>query len=120
VRDAPGAERLVAAQAELKRACSLLIVARPESLTDLRDTLARAVSELTDFRSQLGVALADSGNRSKASALRSDIETAKRLLQNLARFYVGWERILGTMSSGYTAAGDPAQVVRVGRLCCRG
>ena len=44
---------------------------------------------------------------------------ASGLLQNLASFYRGWERILGTMTGGYTASGNPAPVARAGRLCCQ-
>ena len=117
---APGAERLVAARLEVKRASHLLIAPTPEALQSCQDALEHAVSALTDFRSRGVEVPADGKVRSLAGALRTEIRTARRLLQNLAGFYRGWERILGSMSAGYTAGGDPAPVTRVGRLCCRG
>jgi hypothetical protein len=117
---APVAERLVAAQWEVKRACNLLIAPTPEALDNCQDALTRAVSALTEFRSQCLEVLADPGARPMVDALRAEILRAGRLLQNLAGFYRGWERILGTMSAGYTAGGDPAPVARIGRFCCRG
>jgi hypothetical protein len=75
---------------------------------------------LTELRPQGAEVSTDSEVKSQARALRVEILPVSRLLQNLANFYRGWERILGTMSAGYTAAGDPAPVTRTGRLCCRG
>jgi len=117
---APGAERLAAARSEMNRACNLLIAPTPEALNTCRDSLERAVSALTEFRSLCADFPADSGAKSLACALRAEVLRARGLLQSLASFYRGWERILGTMSAGYTAGGDPAPVARVGRLCCRG
>jgi len=120
VPSAPAAERLVAAQSEVNRACNLLIAPNPEALNRCQDALAQAVSALTEFRSQCLEVPAGSGAKSMVCALRAEILRANRLLQSLAGFFRGWERILGTMSGGYTACGDPAPVARVGRLCCRG
>ena len=116
----PFAERLVAAKSEVTRACDLLIDPTPEALNNCQDALERAISQLADFRSQCRDRPAGSGARSVACTLRTEVRRAARLLQSLARFYSGWERILGAMSGGYTASGDPAPVARTGRLCCRG
>jgi hypothetical protein len=112
--------RLAAARAEVGRACDLLIAATPEALDHCRDKLERAVSELAGFRSQCRELPASPEDWSMACALRTEVLRASRLIQNLAGFYHGWERILGTMSGGYTANGDPAPVARIGRLYCRG
>jgi hypothetical protein len=117
---AASAERLVAARSEVKRACDLLIATTPEALNRCQEALAQAVYELREFRSQCGESPGDSTALSTAAALRGELRRANRLLQNLASFYRGWERILGTMSAGYTSGGDPAPVARTGRLCCRG
>jgi hypothetical protein len=117
---APGADRLAAARTEVKRACDLLIAPTPEALVNCQDALERAVLAFMEFRSQGRQVPAGAGGGTVAGALRAEILGARRLLQSLAGFYRGWERILGTMSAGYTAGGDPAPVSRIGRLCCRG
>jgi hypothetical protein len=117
---APSPTPLVAVRAEVRRACDLLVAASPEALDRCQEALQRAVSGLTDFRSQCLRAPDDAGVRSTAGGLRSEVRRAARLLESLAGFYHGWERILGAMSGGYTADGAPATVVRHGRLYCRG
>ena len=116
----PRAERLAAARAEVDRACNLLIASTPEALNDCQNALERAVAALEEFRSYCQEVPPDPGAKSLAQALRRDLARPRRLLENLAAFYRGWERILGTMSGGYTANGAPAAVARQGRFCCRG
>jgi len=113
-------ERLVAVEAEVKRACDLLVDATPEALDRCQGALRQAVSQLVDFRETYRRLPLHAGVRSTAGGLRAEVRRAARLLESLASFYHGWERILGAMSAGYTARGDPAPVVRSGRLCCRG
>jgi hypothetical protein len=115
---APGAERLAIARSEVHRACDLLIASTPEALDDCQDALARAVSVLHDFRRNQ--VPPSPGLTALARALKADVARANHLLQRLARFYKGWERMLGTMSGGYTSSGAPAAVARQGRFCCRG
>jgi len=112
--------RLLAARSEVKRAGDLLTVATPDALESCRNALERAVGELAEFRLQWREQPAGPGARSMARAVRAEVWRSARLLESLAGFYRGWERILGTMSGGYTARGDPAPVARIGRLCCRG
>jgi hypothetical protein len=117
---APGAERLAMARSEVKRACELLTAPSPEALANCRETLERALLALEDFQTHCRMALPGSGSKAVAKALRSDILRAGRLLQNLAGFYRGWERILGAMSGGYTVSGAPAPVARERRIWCQG
>jgi hypothetical protein len=114
------AERLEMARAEVTRACGLLIAPTPEALHTCQDALQQAVAALTELQSPPEEFRADPAVKPQARALRTEVLRADRLLQNLARFYRGWERILGTMSAGYTVNGDPAPVNRMGRLCFRG
>jgi len=114
------AERLAAARAEVTRACELLVDASPDALERSRGALERAVSLLAVYVSQGPETAGKAGDRSAAHGLRAEVQRAARLLQCLADFHFGWERILGAMSAGYTATGDPAAVTRPGRLCCRG
>jgi hypothetical protein len=110
---------LAAARAELQRACGLLVASTPEAWNGCRVALEEAVAQLARFRSQPRGPESDAAVR-MAGALRKEVLLARALLQNLAAFYRGWERILGTMSGGYTSSGEPAPVSRTGRLCCRG
>ena len=117
---APGAERLATARSDVSRACDLLIAPTPQALDSCQDALRRAVAAMAEFRTQhrdVPIAL---DAAPIVRGLQAEIRRAKQLLQNLASFYHGWERILGTMSGGYTSSGDPAPVERRGRLCCRG
>src|SRR5580693_8238230 len=113
------AERLEAAHSEMKRACDLLIAPTPEAIDSCQNSLQRALSELVEFRSKIKQISAGEATQRLARGLRAEVLRAARLLQNLARFYRGWERILGAMTAGYTASGEPAPVTRLGRLNCR-
>lgn len=117
---APGAEQLAIARAEVNRACGLLVAPTPEALLNCQQALTSAVSALMEFRDQCRQTPTASSASLAMRAFRNEIHRAGRLLQNLANFYRGWERILGTRSGGYTASGDPAPVARVGRLSCQG
>jgi hypothetical protein len=113
-------ERLAAAHSEMRRACDLLIAPTPEAMDSCQNALQRALSELVEFRSKIKEISAGEATQRLARGLRGEVLRAARLLQNLAGFYRGWERILGAMTAGYTASGDPAPVTRLGRLNCRG
>jgi hypothetical protein len=106
------AERLEAAQFELKRACDLLLAPTPQALNSCQAALENAVFVMRALPPQTA--------SQAVRAVRADVLRARQLLENLARFYRGWERLLGTMSGGYVAGGDPAPVFRTGRICCRG
>jgi hypothetical protein len=120
VTAAPGAERLAIARSEVRRACGLLIAPTPEALANCQDALERARIALVEFQPYCLDAPTGSGFRATVKDLRSEVLRAGRLLQNLAGFYRGWERILGAMSGGYTMSGSAAPVARQGRICCRG
>ena len=117
---AHAADRLAAAHGEMTRACELLIVSSPEALDLCQNALERAVFELREFQPGGQSVSTDPTAKRYARNLRSEVLRAARLLENLAHFYNGWERILGSMTAGYTASGDPAPVSRQGRLCFRG
>ena len=113
---ARGAERLATARSEVHRACELLIASSPEALNNCQEALERAVNALKESQE----VPPEPGARPLALTLKTEVLRARRLMEGLATFYKGWERILGTMSGGYTSNGAPATVTRQGRLCCRG
>jgi|SRR5271157_2444221 len=114
------AEHLSVARSEVKRACHLLEGASPASLEASSSALERAVSGVTDCRRGIRPGQADAHLAARVRQLRAELRHAGRLLESAADFYRGWERILGTMSGGYTAGGDPAPVARTGKLYCQG
>ena len=117
---APGAERLAMARSDVSRACNLLIAPTPQALTSCHEALRQAVAAMSEFRPHQKDRQFDPDILPAVRGLQTEIRQARQLLQNLANFYRGWERILGAMSGGYTANGDPAPVTRLGRVCCRG
>lgn len=116
---ARGAEQLARVRSEVHRACELLIASTPEAINNCQEALQRAVAILQGFRPDIGEYPQGFDAGAFGLALKSDVLRAARLLENLAGFYRGWERILGAMSGGYTSKGAPAAVDRQGRLCCR-
>lgn len=114
------AERLIATRSEVSRACDLLIASSPETLDACQNALQSAVTELIEFKAQVKTGPDDAGVRAIAQGVRAEVLRAARLLESLAAFYHGWERILGALTAGYTASGNPAPITRQGRLCFRG
>jgi hypothetical protein len=114
------AGHLSAARSEVKRACHLLEAPSPASLEASSSALERAVSGLNDCRRGIRPGVPDADVRAKIRQLRAELRHAGRLLESAADFYRGWERILGAMSGGYTAGGEPAPVSRTGKLYCQG
>src|SRR5579872_4370316 len=102
----PLAGRLVEAQTDLTQACDLLVAATPEALRQCQQSLRQAISHLAEAQAADG-ALFGPGLRNLAQNLRADVLRSRRLLENLAVFHQGWERILATMSGGYTPSGNP-------------
>jgi hypothetical protein len=114
------AEPLSAARSEVKRACHLLEMPSPVSLEASASALERAVAGLNDCRRGILPGVTDTGIGAKVRELRAELRHAGRLLESAADFYRGWERILGALSGGYTAGGEPAPVLRTGKLYCQG
>jgi hypothetical protein len=117
---APRAERLAMARSEVSRACNLLIAPTPQALSSCHEALRQAVAAMSEVRPHQKDPQIDPSILPVVQGLHAEIRRARQLLQNLASFYRGWERILGAMSGGYTANGNPAPVTRLGRVCCRG
>jgi hypothetical protein len=124
-------ERLAAARSRLDSASQFLMAPSSGALENCREALEQAISQLTPPRASAlsedrepGVSAGDGSSRTdllaSAYQLRTRLGHAKQLLDSAARFYSGWERILGAMSGGYTSSGEPAAAQRPGKLCWRG
>jgi hypothetical protein len=114
------ADGLDAASLGVRRACDLLVTPFPETLNACEAALRNAATDLAHSKTGFREERSRADLLLKARQLRADVLRASRLLRSAADFYFGWERILGAMSGGYTASGEPASVEHGARICCRG
>lgn len=114
------AEGLAAARSEVERACRLMIFASPEFLDGCPGLLERACAVIAEFRPWLSGVRGDPGVLAEAYRLRFAVRHASRLLENAREYHAKWNRILGSMTGGYTSYGDPAPFLRPGRVCLTG
>jgi hypothetical protein len=112
--------RLTAARSEVISVCNGLLSPSPEALDGCASLLERAVGELETCRRLLERAATGHPELEQARGLRTDLRRARHLLQNASSYYSGWQRLLGTMSGGYTACGSPAQLALPARVCLQG
>jgi hypothetical protein len=114
------AQALSAAHLEVQRARDLLTTASPQSLEASSNALAQAIADLKLSRQGMKPGVKSPERLSQMRQLRGELQHTGRLLESAAQFYRGWERILGSMSSGYTPGDEPAPVARTGKLFCEG
>jgi hypothetical protein len=120
MQSAETAEPLSASLSAVREACNLLKGPDEASLAASSRALERAVLDLHDCRSGIRAGVRDAGVLAQLRKLRTELRQAGRLLESAADFYWGWEHMLGTVSAGYTAEGEPEPVVRPGKLHCQG
>lgn len=114
------AEGLAAARSEVERVCGLLVNSSPEYLEGCPGLLQRACSVLAEFRPALSAAQGNRAVLEEARRLQFAVRHAARLLEGALHYHVQWNQILGAMTGGYTERGDPAPVLRSGRICLTG
>ena len=112
-------ERLAAAGAAMSRVNGLLVAPSPQTFDFCQRALQEAAAELGACHAVLPGHHGNSDLLTTARQLRAEVLLAGRLLHSAADFYIGWERLLGAMSGGYTASGEPSPVVRQGTVCCQ-
>ena len=113
-------EGLSAARSQVERACGLLVSSSPEFLDGCPGLLERACSVMAESRPWLSGARGDPDALEEARRLQIAVRHAARLLENAGEYHAKWNRILGAMTGGYTTRGDPAPVIRPGRVCLTG
>ena len=113
-------EGLSAARSQVERVCGLFVSSSPELLDGCPGLLERACSAIAELRPRLSELRGDPGALVEAYRLQFAVRHAARLLQNAGEYHAQWNRILGAMTGGYTPHGDPAPVVRPGRVCLTG
>jgi hypothetical protein len=115
-------ERLGTAAAAVKQASRLLTAPNAGALEECRRQLDSALEMLRPLANDSS--LADPAVRTKlhrgAAALRTSLTGTWSLFDHAAGFYAGWTRLRHSMTGGYTAAGEPAEVTASGRLSVEG
>jgi hypothetical protein len=112
--------RMETARATLERACELLLDPSPQSLEDCLALLGAVAAALTGSRAEWEGHAGDPALRAEAGRLREAVHRAGFLLESAAAFHRKWLQILRTKMGGYTAQGDPAEVVCAGRVWLQG
>jgi len=101
---------------EVRKACELLVSPSPEALDACAGVLESAVATLSGGHDiAAGPEALD-----EAFRLRTAIRTAARLLQGAADYHSRWLQVLGTLTAGYTARGEPAPIARQQRISLSG
>jgi len=113
-------EGLSAARFQVERVCGLLVASSPEYLDGCPGLLERACSVIAEFRPWLCGVRSDPEALAEAYRLQFAVRHAARLLESAREYHAKWNRILGAMTGGYTPRGDPAPVIRPGRVCLTG
>lgn len=112
--------RLTAARSKVISVCNGLLSPSPEALDGCASLLESAAGELEDCLRSLERAAKGCPELEQARGLRTDLRRARHLLQSASNYYSGWQRLLGAMSGGYTACGNPAQLALPARVCLQG
>jgi hypothetical protein len=113
-------EGLSSARFQVERVCRLLVSASPEFLEGCPGLLEKACCVIAEFRPWLNAARGSLDVRLEAYRLQFAVRHAARLLANAWEYHAQWNRLLGSMTSGYTPGGDPAPVIRRGRVYLTG
>ena len=115
---APGImRRPSSARLEVERAGGLLASASPEAFEQSSVILSAAAGELAEWNEHAGEFRGDAAALEEAWRLQNALRHSKRLLDDAAEYYAGWNRRRGSMSSGYTPQGAAAPVIHTGRIC---
>jgi hypothetical protein len=119
--DGPLAGRLLAVRREVERVCKMLESPTPQSLDESTAILQSAIDQMKDLQpAAKGAALSDSGALHEAGQVQTVLRRAGMLLRLAHDYHLRWQRILGGMSSGYTAGGSPAAAPNQGRIWFQG
>jgi hypothetical protein len=112
--------RLAAARAAVEQSHYLLLTPSPDVLDRCSDILSQAIGQLSAPPLSRNMPAQDPRVLAEARLLRHQVRIAGRLLEAAASYHFGWNRILRSMVSGYTAHGDAAPLARPGRLAVEG
>jgi hypothetical protein len=112
--------RMEAARKGLDLACQLLINPSPHRLEDCRLALGMAATSLAGCTAELARHAGDGTFLEHALRLRDAVHQVDYLLTNALNYHGKWLQILRSRMGGYTAQGDPAEIVCAGQVCLTG
>ena len=113
-------EGLSVARSQVERACRLLVLASPEFLDGCPGPLEKACSVIAEFRPWLSGFRGNPEVLAEAHRLQFAVHHATGLLESAREYHARWNRILGTMTGGYTPQGRPAPFIHPGRVSLTG
>jgi hypothetical protein len=113
-------DRLAAAEKAASQAAALLISPLGSSLEQSISLLEKTTEDLSAIPEGLAGCAGSAAARESAKRIRLEVRRAGRLVDAAQRFFSGWSRQLGSMTGGYTAAGEPATINRPGHLSVSG
>jgi len=109
---------LVEARDAVEQVCRLLVTPSPAVLDRAAAVLERAVGLMADWLKKEG--RPGEGQSTELRHLRRAAAQARALLEKAAAFHAGWTARLGSWTGGYQAGGEPAAVIRPGRIWVEG
>ena len=113
-------EQLAAARLELDRAGDLLTAPSPDALDRCSSVLEATGRRLAEWQPRLAEQAGDPDALAEAWRLRRSFRRTERLLHNAGDFHGNWVRLGGTMTGGYTSAGDAAPIMHGHRISIQG
>jgi hypothetical protein len=113
-------ELLLKARRELEQVSQLLLRPSPEVLLACEQRLSKAASEMEAGRPLWKGLEADGQAAGEARAARHALQHVRRLLENAAQFYTGWQRIRAGLNGQYRPDGSLPELRCPARVLVRG
>jgi hypothetical protein len=113
-------EQLISARRQLDFACDLLTKPSPEAVESCSSVLEAAGRQLADCRPILHQQGGNAAALEEARLLRRSFERTSRLLRGAADFHLGWLRLRGAMTVGYTETGESAPLLHACSISLHG
>jgi len=101
---------------QMREACKLLTAPSPENLTSCLELLEGVAGSLCPSDGVQG----DRDALREAIGLRSLVQRAGVLLEGAAGYHRRWGALVGSLTAGYAAGGQPGAYVPAGTVCLRG
>lgn len=108
------------ARTRIEQLRSALRSPSPEEIERCLPGLVEAAACLGLIQQQLGCEAFEPELGRELKALKNDLNLVGRLIEHGAAFYLGWAKLLGSATSGYTPSGEAAPISAAGTMSIRG